>query len=92
MSTVMKIESGRGVLSMDNTDKLVDLLIDIKKEFCKKYYNGSDCQQFDSHNNLHWCPMAYYGKGSFRHTASPEFCQISDIINTITERGVTIDD
>lgn len=51
----MKIKSGREVLSMDNTDKLVDLLIDIKKEFCKKYYNGSDCQQFDSHNNLHWC-------------------------------------
>ena len=77
---------------MDNTDKLVDLLIDLKKEFCKKYYNGSDCYRFDSHNNLHRCPMAYYGKGSFRHTALPEFCQISDIINTITGSGVTIDD
>ena len=81
-----------GVLSMDNTDKLVDLLIDLKKEFCKKYYNGSDCYQFDSHNNLHWCPMVYYGKGDFRHTDLPEFCQISDIINTITDSGVTIDD
>lgn len=36
MSIVMKRRNGRGVLSMDNTDKLVDLLIDLKKEFCKK--------------------------------------------------------
>lgn len=76
---------------MDNTDRLVDLLIEFKKKLCKKYYNGTDCYQFDGHNNLHWCPMAYYGKDAFRHTVLPEFCQISDIINTITENQNALD-
>lgn len=77
---------------MDNTDKLVDLLIKLKKEICKKYHGDDGCYQFDCYDKLHWCPMAYYGKDAFRHTVLPDFCQINDMINFITESEITLDD
>lgn len=72
---------------MDNTDKVVDLLIELKREICEKYYDGIDCCKIDCYGKLHWCPMAYdEDKGRY------DFCQINDIINLITENEDTLDD
>ena len=44
-------------VNMDNTDKLVDLLIGLKREICEKYYGVNGCYQVDCYDKLHWCPM-----------------------------------
>lgn len=75
----------KGMDNVDNTDKLIDLLIGLKREICKKYYNGTDCYQVDCHDELHWCPMAYDGMDNHGHKCYHDFCQINDIINHITE-------
>lgn len=77
---------------MYNADKIVDLLIGLKREICKKYYNGTDCYQIDCHDKLHWCPMAYDGMDA--HTIKPyhDFCRINDMINYITESEGSSDD
>lgn len=77
---------------MDNTDKLVDLLIKLKKEVCKKYHGDDDCYQADCYDKLHWCPMAYDGMDSHIYTCHPDFCRINDIINFITEGKYMLDD
>lgn len=71
-------------MKMDNTDKLVGLLIELKRKVCEKYYGGNGCYQVDCYDKLHWCPMAHYGTHR-RGVVYPDFCQINDIINLITE-------
>ena len=78
-------------VNMDNTDKLVDLLIGLKREICEKYYGVNGCYQVDYHGKLHWCPMAYYGRTGRIDAVCPDFCQINDIINFVTESDGTLD-
>ena len=78
-------------VNMDNTDKVVDLLIELKREVCKKYYSSDGCYQIDCYDKLHWCPMAYDGMNSHKVTYH-DYCQINDIINLITESDGQLND
>lgn len=70
---------------MVDTDKLVDTLIEKKKEYCKQFppKEGLLCRKRDEKGEYAYCPMAYYGEiynGCILDLNAPVQCRISDFI------------
>lgn len=74
---------------MVDTDKLVDTLIEKKKEYCKQFFpkKGFICCKKNEKGEDIYCPMAYYGEiynGCNIDLDAPDQCRISDFIVYLT--------
>lgn len=81
---------------MIDTGKLVESLIEKRKEYCKQYYpkyfpqKGFMCCKRNENREYIYCPMAYYGEiynGCTIDLDAPDKCRISDFIACLKSQG-----